>query len=195
MVKDAWRSKYRISEGALLDMAKERGAWGAVDCRFHGDVQVEGELDVISSNIRQGFDYADAKRVPMPVKIIDGMLCLSTSEVNYHDDRLSGQRSVACSSNAEKRQLPGQSKRARLADARSEECESSDEEEDIDCADIDGGQEDEDIDCADIDGERVHIRLVCYTVGRNIDEFSSVRELLEAFRDANVLDKYIAREP
>jgi hypothetical protein len=59
-------------------MAKERRAWGAIDCRFHGDVQVEGELDVISSSIRQGFDYGDAKRVPMPVKIIDGMCCLST---------------------------------------------------------------------------------------------------------------------
>jgi hypothetical protein len=126
--------------------------------------------------------YGDAKRVPMPVKIIDGMCCL-----NYHDDRLGRlklQGSASCCSNAAKRQLPGQSKRARLADGRLEECESSDEDEDIDCADIYGDREDEDIHCADIDGDRVHTRLVCYTVGRNIHEFSSVRELLEAFRDA-----------
>jgi hypothetical protein len=121
--------------------------------------------------------------------------------VNYHDDRLGRlklQGSASCCSNAAKRQLPGQSKRARLADGRLEECESSDEDEDIDCADIYGDREDEDIHCADIDdgrenedihcahidGDRVHTRLVCYTVGRNIHEFSSVRELLEAFRDA-----------
>lgn len=174
VVKDAWRSKYRRSEGQFLDIAKRECAWGTVDCRLHGDVIVEGILDEITSNVRRGLDYISAKRVSISPKTLDRMLCLGNSETSHigmqRMSRLNLQKSAANSSNTAKRQLPGYGppnpKRLKLS------------------GDGDENLEDDNEDMEGEDGDRVHTLLVFYTVGEDISKFISVRHLLEVFRDA-----------
>ncbi|KAI5779566.1 hypothetical protein EDC01DRAFT_305336 [Geopyxis carbonaria] len=167
VIKDSWRSKFRQPEGDLLVTARNKGAWGAVECRYHGDVILGDTTDEIASTVRKGFRYESAKQVSTSQKALeDEMPCLANSEMQRMS-QLELQKSDECSSSTAKRKLPGYSlpdtKRPKQSNAEGVGTQSG---------------------SGDGDGDRVHARLVFYTVGENIAEFTSVRHLLEVFRDA-----------
>ena len=153
VVKDAWRSKYRISEGELMRCATDSGAWGAVDCVLHDDITIDSHPDEIASNIRKDLSYDKAKRIKLRIIGTEGLQISET---------------VTGTSNTSKRRLPGQgsktSKRQKtMAPSSAELPESTSGEK---------------------DGDRVHTRLVFNSVGKPIETFTSVKHLLEVFRDA-----------
>ena len=152
VVKDSWRYKGRTSEGDLLFKAREKKAWGVVECRQHGDVIVGNNVDEIMSNVRQGLSYEAASQVTVLAMLNDRFRSLSTTTSSGH--------------------LSSGSLKCKLSQDHGSSTPKRSKSEDRLNAQSPPGQ------------DRTHTCLIIYTIGENICEFLSVKELLEALRDA-----------
>jgi hypothetical protein len=187
LVKDAWRSHLRRSEGELFALAKKKGVRGLPDCRFYEDVDVDDIPDHLYENVRKGLTYEFSKVVKFPQKSPDkaweasfntsgagtsrvGRLKLTEKGEDNDDNNTGLTSSTSRSKDIDADLVPSTSKlslKKQLLLKRSSWKGPNDSiERQVEAA------------------NRIHTRLVFYTIGREIYRFRSTQELLEAFHGA-----------
>jgi hypothetical protein len=195
VVKDAWRSDLHRPEGELYALAKEKGVFGLPDCRFDEDVKVDNIRDDLHENVRKGLTYGSSTVVEFPQKSANesweamfntsraGTSRVSQLKLTKNDGDNNDNNTGLISSTSKLNQLKitnkGESTDATLASSTSKLSlkallmESSVRDKPKDS-----------IERQMKDGNRIHTRLVFYTIGREIYRFKSTQELLEAFHGA-----------
>lgn len=196
VVKDAWRSHLRQSEGKLFAQAQENGVRGLPDCRLYEDVKVDNILDDLHENVRKGLTYAFSKVVIFPQKQTDKSWGASFDTSRAGTSRVSRliltEKGEDDDDNNTGR-TPSTSRWGRLKNIK----KGKDTEADLvsSTSKLSLGQRlfkkspvgekpNDSIERQVKDGNRIHTRLVFYTIGREIYRFRSTQELLEAFHGA-----------
>jgi hypothetical protein len=198
VVKDAWRSNLRRPEGELFALAKERGVRGLPDCRFYEDVKVDDILDDLHENVRKGLAYGSSKVVKFPQKQADksweasfggtsragtsraGRLRLTEKDKDNNDNNTGRTPSITKWSPLK---ITKKSKDTE-ADLASLTSKLSFKQRLFQKGSVPENTK---------DGNRIHTRLVFYTIGREIYRFGSTQELLEAFHGAITCKRYSFR--
>jgi len=185
VIKDTWRAGWRISEGELLSLAESRRVWGLPQPLMYGDVinisAGDALLDCISQ-LRSPLSYAAAKGVLQPEKYPDSIYLLSSRVVpnSSASSAKSKKRSALDSLSAETRKL------AKVDGSRTSEAGLKSRGE----RSADGPTPPTPLSIGTVSPldkpfiDRTHSMIIFNAVGKRIEEFASIRELLEAFRDA-----------
>jgi hypothetical protein len=194
VIKDAWRSHLRQSEGELFALAKEKGVRGLPDCRFYEDVKVDNIPDDLCENVRKGLTYESSKVVKFPQKSADkaweatfdtsraGTTRVSrlklTEKDDGNDDNNTGPTSKwSLMSKVTKKgkdtvdDLVSSTSKLSLRKRLFQKSSVREKPNDSTVRQMENAN-------------RIHTRLVFYTIGREIYRFGSTQELLEAFHDA-----------
>lgn len=79
VIKDSWRAAWRASEGNLLTMAGERGVWGLPRRIAHGDVRLVGDRVDSISELRAQLEYHAAICITLSEGDTDGLYILSSA--------------------------------------------------------------------------------------------------------------------
>jgi hypothetical protein len=170
VIKDAWRSHTRESEGELFALAKANGVRGLPDCRFYEDVMVDGILDDLQKNVRKGLKYESSRVVKFPQKRLTDVVWMSMFDPNdAGTSRLSRLKvtednDAGLVSSISKLSIGHNRKSSMQKGSGLKKAKPYKEERN--------------------DWNRIHTRLVFYTIGRPIYRFRSSRQLLEALYDA-----------
>jgi hypothetical protein len=210
VVKFAWPSDKRQREGRLLKLAKERGVTGIAEWVHDEQVSIDGVLDTIA-NLRRGMEFGDPRRLSSKALWVDSPTGSSRANSRTRSSlqlrsrssigRLRGlgipTSSASNSSAGQKRTRDdgsategGAMKRSKSNDSQAAVADPASDlkERGQAASNFQSIEEPEDDSLAggesETYGNRVHTCLVTSPAGRPLQSFRSVRELLEAIRDA-----------
>ncbi|KAH9205216.1 hypothetical protein DL95DRAFT_528943 [Leptodontidium sp. 2 PMI_412] len=212
VVKFAWPSDKRQREGRLLKLAKERGVTGVAEWFHHDQVDIDGSLDTITS-LRKGMKFGPPRKLSIKASWVEHGTESSRANSRTRSSlqgrsrssvgRLTGlginTSSTSISSAGQKRKRDERSapeigavKRSRSRSDDSQVVAMSAEpdvkEYELDNFNVHSIEEPETDSLAGCEseayGNRVHCCLVVSPAGRPLHAYKSVRELLEALRDA-----------
>ncbi|CAM6004313.1 unnamed protein product [Sphagnum balticum] len=207
-VKFTWPSEKRQREGDLLKLAKERGVKGIAEWFYHEQINIQGHPDTIA-HLRRGMKFGTPRKLSSKASWVNGSADSNRAYARTRSlvrSRSSATRlaNLGVSTNSAPLSPAGQkrpteegllhesAKRSKSSDSRSGvanartkvdpqhgEPHPSDYHS-IQEADPDSlaGSESETF------GNRIHCCLVVSPAGRPLSSYRSVRELLEALRDA-----------
>jgi len=200
VIKDAWRSHLHGSEGELFALAKKKGVRGLPDCRLYEDVKVDNILDDLQENVRRGLTYGSSKIVKFPAHkawastFDSSKACTSklsrlklTEKGEDNDDNNTDSISLISKQSPLKTTQKVGDKDANLVSSTSKlslrKRMSVSLKHPMQKLSLRKKAKDS-IEMRMKDGNRIHTRLVFYTIGRDIFRFRSIQELLEAFHGA-----------
>lgn len=207
VVKFAWPSEKRQREGRLLKLAKDRGVRGIAEWFSHDQVSIDGNLDSISQ-LRQNLVFGSTKRLSRKVlRPEGGMECSQPSTESLRGRSGASKSQLAglgiatnrttMSSSGSKRKRPLQPsnressvKRSRSNAGRGSLLATKDDAGDDNsnhgtAHSIESTEEDSLVgDERETYSNRIHCCLVVSPAGRPLHKYRSVKELLQAFRDA-----------
>lgn len=164
VVKDAWRAEERSPEGNLLLRAAQCGVWGVAKYYTHQDIVIAGAIDST-----QNITGAGVAGTSLPVRFLAG------KSHDKHDDwaipragatssESTAGASVADTSSTNKRKAKSGSGASAASKRQRQSTISQPSPQKPD--------------------NRIHSRTIVSSVGRPLTSFRTIRELLEAFRDA-----------
>ncbi|KAL5318088.1 hypothetical protein ACEPPN_015192 [Leptodophora sp. 'Broadleaf-Isolate-01'] len=204
VVKFAWPSDKRQREGRLLKLAKDRGVTGIAEWFNHEQITIDGDPDTIS-HLRQAMEFGAQRKLSSKAFWVDSGTESSRASRSLRGrskssvGRLTGlgisTSSTPISSSGQKRKRDeglvngrGGIKRSKSDDSQTDVVDhntkgyesSTHDVHSVEEAEADSlaGQESEAY------GNRIHCCLVVSPAGRPLHAYASVRELLEALRDA-----------
>jgi Fungal protein kinase len=210
VVKFAWPSDKRQREGRLLKLARERGVTGVAEWFHHERIAIDGSIDTIAS-LRKGMKFGLPRKLSNEASWIDTGTESSRANSRTRSSlrgrsrssvgRLTG-RGIATSSTSispagqkrkrDERSAPeiGAVKRSRSDDSQvvATSAEPDVKGHGLDNFNVHSIEEPEADSLAGCEseayGNRIHRYLVVSPAGRPLHAYRSVRELLEALRDA-----------
>jgi hypothetical protein len=201
VVKFAWPSDKRQREGKLLKLAKEKGVKGIAVWFNHEQISMDGNPDTIAY-LRRDMKFGTPRKLPIKASWVDrspeSSRAYSKTSLRGRSEsgvgHLIGSSSATTSSSVQKRKrderLDGGSrlKRSKSDASYANTADVHIKEGEPDTTDAHSIQEAEADSLADCESEtysnRVNYCLVTSPAGRPLHEYRSVRELLEALRDA-----------
>jgi Fungal protein kinase len=206
VVKFAWPSDKRQREGRLLKLAKERGVTGIAVWFSHEQIIIDGHSDTIA-NLRRTMEFGVPRKLSSKALWVDNEMASSRtnsktrtslrsrSSVSLRKDLGISTGITSMSSSRPKRKREegldsgsGVIKRSKLAGSPTDVVNTDVEEHEPDIGDaysIKVAETDSLAGCdSETYGNRVHCCLVSSPAGWPLHAYRSIRELLEAFRDA-----------
>jgi len=200
VIKDSWRASWRTSEGKLLALAGDRGVLGIAHPVVYGDVKLDSDNDQVDSivSLRSGLSYSSATRVIIPTKPLDGVYFLSSTkcvpvntETTTSAKRRSGEqlgsehRKTAKLNSSNQTPTTGASRSVTKSQTRSQASHTSLIGEAVTPGTTTQYSTRVDPSCPPGGYMQLtHSVIVTSPIGERIEKFRSIRELLEAFRDA-----------
>ncbi|KAH6667434.1 hypothetical protein B0J14DRAFT_619990 [Halenospora varia] len=209
VVKFAWPSDKRHREGDLLKLGKERGVKGIAEWFNHEQIAIDGSPDTIAS-LRKGMEFGPPQKLSIKASWVDNGMESSRENSRTRSSfrgrsrssvgRLTGLGITTSStsiSSGQKRKRDervapetGAIKRSRSDDSQVVPANAKPDvkENELDNFNIHSIEEPEADSLAGCEsetyGNRIHCCLVVSPAGRPLQAYMSVRELLEALRDA-----------
>ena len=201
VVKFSWPSAKRRREGDLLRLAKDRGVNGIARWVDHQDIMMDGYYDTIA-NLRRGLSFRKPRKNSRGSAWLDGPASERSQSQPSANGSVTGKLkksaslsrglgissiSVATSSSSRKRKRDqGDQESSNTKRSRSSEDETeATEPEMIPYVNAQEAQPDSLMSDADEPyGDRAHCCLVVSPAGRPLDDFRSIKEFLQALRDA-----------
>ncbi|KAG9245612.1 hypothetical protein BJ878DRAFT_533795 [Calycina marina] len=210
VVKFAWPSDKRQREGELLKLAKEKGVTGIAVWFNHEQITIVGDLDTIS-HLRRAMKFGSPRRPSkkafwvesgssvahlIGLGIVAGSATTSSSgQKRKRDERLDGgsrlKRSKSDDTHASATNVRKEDQLVAIGAPSIQEtvvdsladCRNEWQRNTVDSIQEAGADSLTDCD-SETYGNRVHYCLVTSPAGRPLHDYQSVRELLEALRDA-----------
>ncbi|KAG9240328.1 hypothetical protein BJ878DRAFT_571127 [Calycina marina] len=209
VVKFAWPSDKRHREGDFLKLAKERGVKGITEWFNHEQIAIDGSPDTIAS-LRKSMEFWPPRKLSVKASWVDNSMESSRANSRTRSSfrgrsrssvrRLTGLGITTSStsiSSGQKRKRDerfgpetGAIKRSRSDDSQvvAANAEPDLKENELDNFNVHSIEEPEADSLAGCEsetyGNRIHCCLVVSPAGRPLYAYRSVRELLEALRDA-----------
>jgi hypothetical protein len=200
VVKFAWPSDKRQREGRLLKLAKERGVTGIAMWFNHEQINIDGSPDTIA-DLRRAMEFGVSRKLSSKASWVDisaeSSRVSSTRSLRVRSrssvGRLTGSTTISSSGQKRKRDEEfidgsGGRKRFKSGDSGTDVANVQVKERDPDIANIYSVEEAETDSLAGMEcetyGNRIHCCLVVSPAGRPLHAYRSVKELLEALRDA-----------